>query len=43
MGGARTRAVNVSTDGEVSIIDAPLHYRIQPHALGVVAPAADPG
>lgn len=30
--------VNVSTDGEVSIMDAPLHYRIRPLALGVIAP-----
>jgi diacylglycerol kinase family enzyme len=34
-----TRWVNVSTDGEVSIMNAPLHYRIRPHALGVVVPA----
>ena len=33
-----TERVNVSTDGEVSIMDAPLHYRIRPHALGVVVP-----
>jgi len=33
-----TARVNVSTDGEVSIMDAPLHYRIRPHALGVVVP-----
>ncbi len=31
--------VNVSTDGEVSVMDAPLHYRIRPHALGVVVSA----
>jgi diacylglycerol kinase family enzyme len=31
--------VNVSTDGEVSIMDAPLHYRIRPRALGIVSPA----
>lgn len=34
-----TRSVNVSTDGEVTIMDAPLHYRIRPGALGVVAPS----
>jgi len=34
----RTRWVNVSTDGEVSVMNAPLHYRIRPHALGVVVP-----
>jgi diacylglycerol kinase family enzyme len=33
-----TARVNVSTDGEVSIMDAPLHYRIRPLALGVIAP-----
>jgi diacylglycerol kinase family enzyme len=33
-----TKRVNVSVDGEVSIMDAPLHYRIRPHALGVVVP-----
>jgi diacylglycerol kinase family enzyme len=34
-----TRSVNVSTDGEVTVMDAPLHYRIRPGALHVVAPA----
>jgi len=34
--------VNVSTDGEVSIMDAPLHYRIRPRALGIVTPANIP-
>jgi diacylglycerol kinase family enzyme len=33
-----TARVNVSTDGEVSIMDAPLHYRIRPRALGVIVP-----
>jgi diacylglycerol kinase family enzyme len=33
-----TARVNVSTDGEVSMMDAPLHYRIRPQALGVVVP-----
>ena len=33
-----TARVNVSTDGEVSIMDAPLHYTIRPHSLGVVLP-----
>jgi len=33
-----TARVNVSTDGEVSIMDAPLHYKIRPHSLGVVLP-----
>jgi diacylglycerol kinase family enzyme len=31
--------VNVSTGGEVTIMDAPLHFRIRPGALGVVTPA----
>jgi len=34
-----TPRVNVSTDGEVSVMDTPLHYRIRPQALGVVTPA----
>ena len=34
-----TKRVNVSTDGEISMMGAPLHYRIRPRALGVVAPA----
>jgi len=34
-----TARVNVSTDGEVSIMDAPLHYKIRPRALGVVVPS----
>jgi diacylglycerol kinase family enzyme len=33
-----TARVNVSADGEVSIMDAPLHYAIRPHALGVIVP-----
>jgi diacylglycerol kinase family enzyme len=34
-----TPRVNVSTDGEVSVMDAPLHYRVRPQALRVVVPA----
>jgi diacylglycerol kinase family enzyme len=34
----RTARVNVSTDGEVSIMTAPLHYRIRPRALEVIVP-----
>jgi len=30
--------INVSTDGEVSIMNTPLHYRIRPHALRVIVP-----
>jgi diacylglycerol kinase family enzyme len=33
-----TPRVDVSTDGEVSLMDAPLHYRIHPHALRVILP-----
>jgi len=33
-----TARVNVSTDGEVNVIDAPLHYSIRPRALRVVVP-----
>ncbi len=35
---AGPKLVNVSTDGEVTVIDAPLHYRIRPRALRVVSP-----
>ncbi len=33
-----TVRVNVSFDGEVAIMEAPLHYRIRPRALRLVAP-----
>jgi len=36
---AATPRISVSTDGEVSLMAAPLHYRIRPGALGVVLPA----
>jgi diacylglycerol kinase family enzyme len=35
-----TPQVNVSTDGEVSVMVAPLHYRIRPLMLRVVVPVA---
>ena len=35
-----TPQVNVSTDGEVSVMAAPLHYRIRPLMLRVVVPVA---
>ena len=35
---APTPSISVSTDGEVSLMAAPLHYRIRPRALGVVVP-----
>ena len=37
-----TPRVHVSTDGEVSVMDAPLHYKIRPRALRVVAPGGKP-
>ena len=33
-----TPTSNVSMDGEVGVMDAPLHYRIRPRALSVIAP-----
>jgi diacylglycerol kinase family enzyme len=33
-----TPRINVSTDGEVSLMAAPLHYRIRPGGLAVVVP-----
>jgi len=33
-----TVRVNVSTDGEVSVMNAPLHFRIRPRALAVIVP-----
>ena len=38
-----TPRINVSADGEVTVMDAPLHYRIRPRALGVVVPARSAG
>ena len=39
------RRLRVATDGEVTIMTTPLHYRIRPAALDVLvpAPAAAPG
>ena len=37
----KTPRVNVSTDGEVSIMDAPLRFRVRPLALKVILPARD--
>jgi len=36
-----TAQVNVSTDGEVTIMDTPLHYRIRPRALRVLVPTKE--
>ncbi len=33
-----TARVNVSTDGEVSTMNAPLHFKIRPRALSVIVP-----
>lgn len=35
----RLRQVRVSTDGEVTLLQTPLHYRIRPGALHVLVPA----
>jgi diacylglycerol kinase family enzyme len=40
---ANTPRMNVSRDGEVSVMEAPLHYKIRPGALGVLVPAASVG
>ena len=40
---ANTPRINVSRDGEVSVMEAPLHYKIRPGALGVLVPAASVG
>ena len=34
------RRIRVATDGEVCMMDTPLHYRIRPRALRVLVPAA---
>jgi diacylglycerol kinase family enzyme len=36
----RHRRIAVATDGEVNVMDAPLHYRIHPRALRVIVAAA---
>jgi diacylglycerol kinase family enzyme len=33
--------VQVATDGEVSVMQTPLHYRIRPGALRVIVPASE--
>jgi diacylglycerol kinase family enzyme len=38
-----TPRVNVSIDGEVGVMDAPLHYAVRPKALRVVVPAQKTG
>ena len=36
----RGKRIRVATDGEVTMMDTPLHYRIRPRALRVLAPPA---
>ncbi len=38
----RHRRLHVSTDGEVTMMDTPLEYRIRPRALRVIVPRAEP-
>jgi diacylglycerol kinase family enzyme len=35
----RRKKILVATDGEVSLMDAPLRYKIEPGALKVIVPA----
>jgi len=39
----RPRRIPVATDGEVSVLSTPLHYRIRPGALKVIVPKEDDG
>jgi len=39
--GARRRQLRVSLDGEVVVMQSPLHYRVRPGALRVITPAAE--
>jgi diacylglycerol kinase family enzyme len=39
---AHRRAMRVATDGEVTKMTTPLHYRIAPKALAVIVPEAAP-
>jgi diacylglycerol kinase family enzyme len=36
------RRIRVATDGEVCMMDTPLHYRIRPRALRVMVPPPTP-
>ena len=40
---ARGARMTVATDGEVSVMDTPLRYRIRPRALSVIVPRAGEG
>ena len=35
---AGTPRISVSVDGEVAVMETPLHYKIRPAALGVIVP-----
>ena len=35
----RRRRLRVATDGELTVMESPLHYRVRPGALAVIAPA----
>ncbi|HEX8787840.1 MAG TPA: sphingosine kinase, partial [Telluria sp.] len=37
----RRKRMRVSTDGEVTLMETPLHYRVRPGALRVVVPRRD--
>jgi diacylglycerol kinase family enzyme len=39
--GAKKKRLSVATDGEVTALSTPLHYRIRPRALSVIVPIED--
>jgi diacylglycerol kinase family enzyme len=39
----RPKRIPIATDGEVSVLSTPLHYRIRPGALKVIVPKEDDG
>jgi diacylglycerol kinase family enzyme len=39
--GTRRTRVRVALDGEVTDMETPLHYRVRPQALRVLAPVPD--
>ncbi|HEX8284452.1 MAG TPA: diacylglycerol kinase family protein [Pyrinomonadaceae bacterium] len=39
----RPRRIAVATDGEVTVMTTPLHYRVRPGALKVIVPKEEPG
>jgi diacylglycerol kinase family enzyme len=38
----RRKRAHVATDGEVTVMDTPLHYRIRPRDLRIIVPAVQP-